>query len=208
VSFLLAESRCKNAAFRKGWIASEMNMTLEAVVENFADALVSIDTSRVPFRKFLSGVGPYGEPQLLSLVATRLNSLVHCEAPVCTKRTPDLLLPGEWAIECKIARPFGDNGKPAENWSVNLLHPYEGNTSLLGDCLKLRSLVLNERKAVIVIGYEHTPPQISLTPLLAGFEVVAREVLHIRLSERVQATRFGLVHPVHQQLSVTGWEVL
>src|SRR5207302_10748286 len=34
-------------------------------------------------------------------------------------------------------RPFGDNGSLAENWSVNLLHLYEGNTSLLGDCLKI-----------------------------------------------------------------------
>jgi len=183
-------------------------MTLDTVIENFADALVAIDTSRVPFRRFLPGVGPYGEPQLLSLVAAHLNTLMHCDGPVCTKRTPDLLLPGEWAIECKIARPFGDNGKPAENWSVNLLHPYEGNTSLLGDCLKLRSLVRSERKAAVVIGFENTPPQISLTPLLAGFEVIARDVLRIPLGERVQATRLGLVHPVHQQLSVTGWEVL
>src|SRR6058998_405930 len=33
--------------------------------------------------------------------------------------------------------PFGDNGKEAENWSVNLLHPYEGNVSTIGDCCKL-----------------------------------------------------------------------
>lgn len=120
----------------------------------------------------------------------------------------NLLVPGQWAVECKIARPFGDNGKPAENWSVNLLHPYAGNTSLLGDCLKLRALVTNERKAAVVIGYEHTPPKISLAPLLSAFETVAGNVLCIHLGERVQSERLGLVHPVHQQLTVAAWEVL
>ncbi len=33
-----------------------------------------------------------------------------------TKRSPDLLIPGEWAIEVKIARPYGDNDREAENW--------------------------------------------------------------------------------------------
>jgi hypothetical protein len=184
-----------------------MDLTLKCIVEGFADALVAIDSSGIPFRNFSPGVGPYGEPQLLSQVATRLNSRLPCEGRICTKRTPDLLIPKEWAIECKIARPFGDNGKPAENWSVNLLHPYAGNTSLLGDCLKLRSLAGNEKKAALVIGYEHSPPQLSLSPLLAAFEVVAKNVIGIRLGERVQSVRTGLVHPVHQQVTVAAWEV-
>lgn len=185
-----------------------MDLTLHCIVENLANALVAIDSSRIPFRNFSPGVGPYGEPQLLSQVAARLNAVLPCEGRICTKRTPDLLIPETWAIECKIARPFGDNGKLAENWSVNLLHPYSGNTSLLGDCLKLRSLGGNERKAAIVIGYEHNPPQISLTPLLAAFEAVAKDVMRICLGERVQTTRTGLVHPIHQQVTVVAWEVL
>jgi len=76
-------------------------------------------------------VGPYGESQLLSQVAARLNAVLPCDGGICTKRTPDLLIPDKWAIECKIARPFGDNGKPAENWSINLPHPYAGNTGYL-----------------------------------------------------------------------------
>ena len=71
------------------------------------------------------------------------------------------------AIEVKLARPFGDDGKEAENWSVNLLHPYAGNTSLIGDCLKLERFDGSERSAAVVVGYEHTPPQISLAPLLS-----------------------------------------
>jgi hypothetical protein len=185
-----------------------MNLTLDCVVEKFADAVVAIDSSGIAFRSFSPGVGPYGEPQLLSQVARHLNAALPCGGRICTKRTPDLLIPDQWAVECKIARPFGDNGKPAENWSVNLLHPYPGNTSLLGDCLKLQSLGGVTRKAVIVVGYEHQPPQISLLPLLLAFEVLAKDVLGVRLSARMQEIRSGLMHPIHQQVTVAAWEIL
>jgi hypothetical protein len=69
------------------------------------------------------GVGPFGEPQLVKQLANHLNTLEKYRRSVRTKGCPDLLIPDEWAIEFKIARPYGDNGKEAENWSVNLLHP-------------------------------------------------------------------------------------
>jgi hypothetical protein len=78
----------------------------------------------------------------------------------------------------------------------------------LGDCLKLQSLGGSTRKAAIVVGYEHTPPQISLLPLLLAFEVLAADVVGVRLSPRVQQIRTGLMHPIHQQLTVAAWEVL
>ncbi len=183
-------------------------MELEQVVADVADILVAIDSSRVPFKHFQPGVGPYGEPQLIRAVARQLNALPAYGGSVRTKKTPDLLIGHHWALEFKLARPFGDNGKEAENWSVNLLHPYEGSTSAIGDCLKLLRLDGVERKAAVVIGYEHTPPQISLAPLVKAFEVVATSVTNIKLGSRVEVRRTGLVHPVHQQLSVVGWEVL
>ncbi len=112
------------------------------------------------------------------------------------------------AIEVKIARPYGDNDKEAEHWSVNLLHPYPGNVSAIGDCYKLVGLQCRERKAVIVIGYEHSPAKIDLAPLVAAFEVVAKDVARIRLSSRLEHRRDGLVHPVHQCLRVFAWEVI
>jgi hypothetical protein len=181
---------------------------LSQIIVDVANVLVAIDSSRVPFKAFRAGVGPYGEPQLLRHVADGLNGLNAYHGTVATKRTPDLLVKGQWALEFKIARPFGDNGRPAENWSVNLLHPYEGNVSAIGDCFKLLALHGSERRAVVVIGYEHTPPRIDLSPLLSAFEVVASNVAHINLSPRFQETRYGLVHPVHQQLTVTAWEVV
>jgi hypothetical protein len=183
-------------------------MQLDQVIRDVADVLVAIDQSRAPFREFRPGVGPYGEPQLVRAIAQRLNEFGAYRGTVCTKRCPDLLIRGAWAVEFKLVRPFGDNGKEAENWSVNLVHPYGGSVSAIGDCLKLEGLDGAERKAVLVIGYEHTPPRISLAPLFAAFEVVARDVMGISLSQRAQVTRLGLVHPVHQQLLVAGWEVL
>jgi len=182
-------------------------IALQEIVNDIADALVSIDASEPPFKNFQSGVGPYGEPQLVKLIATRLNHLPKYRGGAATRRSPDLLIPGEWAIEFKIARPFGDNGKEAENWSVNLLHPYPGNVSLIGDCYKLRARTGVERRAVVVIGYEHDPAKIDLTPLVKSFEAIAKEVAIVGLSDRIEVRRAKLVHPIHQVARVFAWQV-
>lgn len=183
-------------------------MSHQRLVVDIADALVALDASRMPFKQFQPGVGPYGEPQLVGQVARHLDGLERYSGRTACKRTPDLLIRDQWAIEFKIARPFGDNGKEAEDWSVNLLHPYAGNVSVVGDCLKLLEWKGRERKAVVVVGYEHTPPQISLAPLFRAFEVVAVQVAGLGIGERVVECRAGLIHPVHQQLTVVSWEVL
>jgi|SRR5580698_364585 hypothetical protein len=182
-------------------------MELDELVTDIADALAGVDASGTPFRSFQPGVGPYGEPQLVKLVAGYLNRLPKYCGTVCTKRTPDLLIPNEWAVEFKITRPFGDNGKEAENWSVNLLHPYAGNVSTIGDCYKLVNLPGPERKAVAVIAYEHAPCKIDVMPLIESFEMIAKQVAQISLRNRVECMRGGLIHPVHQCLRLFAWEV-
>lgn len=183
-------------------------MDLEVVICDVLDALVAVDGSRLGFKQFQPGVGPYGEPQLLKLIAEYLNQLGRYPTRVITRRTPDLLIPNEWALEFKITRPFGDNGMEAENWSVNLLHPYPGNVSSIGDCFKLLALKGTERRAVVVIGFEHCPPIIDLTPLIQSFEVIAQKVSRISLSQRIEKSREGLVHPVHRIVRIFAWEVL
>jgi hypothetical protein len=120
--------------------SSQIKVELERIIADVAAALVGIDRCGVAFQQFQPGVGPYGEPQLLAAVARHLNTIPQYDGLVKTKRTPDLLVPRQWALEFKLARPFGDNGKEAENWSVNLFHPYGGNVSLIGDCLKMQGL--------------------------------------------------------------------
>jgi len=183
-------------------------MLLKRVISDIADSLVEIDTSGKPFRKFKQGVGPYGEPQLLKRISGILNSKNLYQGKVETRRTPDVLIKGSWALEFKIVRPFGDNGKQAENWSVNLIHPYRGNVSALGDCVKLLDLNIPEKKAAIVIGYEHDPSKISIQPLVESFEMLAERIMKIKLGPRETENRRNLVHPVHQQLTVYAWEVL
>jgi hypothetical protein len=182
-------------------------MELKEVMQDIADAIVRIDGSGKPFRTFQPGVGPYGEPQLVNLIATDLNQIPKYRNSVRTKRNPDLLIPNEWAMEFKITRPFGDNDKEAENWSVNLLHPYPGNVSTIGDCYKLTNYPGPERRAVVVIGYEHTPPKIDLTPLVIAFEAIARQAQGFKPSERVEIRREGLIHPVHRALRLFAWEI-
>jgi len=192
------------------------SLSLPAMVSLIGSAIEAIDSggtpyrsTKPPFREYSPGVGPYSETVLCKRIAELLASR-HPDlcAGACTKRNPDLLVPGEWAIELKLARPFGDNAKEAEHWSQNLLHPYEGNTSALGDALKLQKHAGPESAAVVVVGYEHDPAQISLEPLIRSFEAIASTVLRVRLGQTVSLDVKGLRHPVHQRARIWAWEVL
>lgn len=174
------------------------------IVRLIADILKSFDSEGPVHKAFKPGIGPFGEPQIVREIARRLSSK---GVPARTKRTPDLAIQDEWAIEFKIARPFGDNGKEAENWSVNLLHPYAGNVSLIGDAIKLSELGTYNHKALFVIGFEHDPAKISLNPLLDAFELIAQQVMSVHLGKRVEENRGHLVHPEHQVLRCVGWEL-
>ena len=184
-------------------------MELAELVEDFADALVAVDLSGAAHKQFLPGIGPFGEADAVrAALAWLKKAKPHRFSKAATKRLPDLLVPEQWAVELKVVRPFGDNGLPAEHWSENVLHPYPGNTSSLGDCLKLVTSGLAERKAILIFGYEHTPPRVPIEQAVLGFELLAANLLGIALTPRHQATRSGLIHPVHQQLQVYGYEVL
>lgn len=78
----------------------------------------------------------------------------------------------------------------------------------MGDCLRLQRLNGYSNKAAIVLGYEHDPARISLDPLIRSFEIIASQVMNIKLSARIEQIRRGLVHPVHQVVRVIGWQLL
>jgi hypothetical protein len=46
-----------------------------------------------------------------------------------------------------------------------------------------------------------------VSPLFHAFEMLAQHVSKIELGQRHEAIRGGLIHPVHQQLTVAAWEV-
>jgi hypothetical protein len=185
------------------------SLPLATITTDIADALQSVDRSKRAHKQFAPGIGPHGEAEAVRAALSELQTVKpDTYGRAVIKRVPDLLVPGQWAIEFKIARPFGDNGRPAEHWSENLLHPYPGNTSSLGDCLKLIASGLSERKAVVIIGYEHSPPIVSLDPAIRSFERLARDVMSIHLDTRIEVLRDKLIHPIHQQLRVIAYEVL
>ena len=191
---------------------------LRQIVSDFASALKHLDASapqgKSKSRAYQPGVGPLTESEAISRSLPFLKQISPeyiSARPICypsSRKTCDLVVPGQWALEFKLVRPFGDNGKEAEQWSENLLHPYPGNTSSLGDCYKLRDSHFVERKAIVVFGYEHTPPLVEIEVVVKCFEVIATQTLGFRLGERHSALVTGLIHPVHQQCRVYGWEIL
>ncbi len=186
-------------------VPRQRTLELSELVALIADVLWEFDSSRPVFKNFNAGIGPFGEPQLIRKLSELLTKKGY---PSRTMRTPDLTVGSDWALEFKIVRPFGDNGKEAENWSVNLLHPYRGSVSAIGDAYKLMALETEARKAIFVIGYEHQTPLRPLDQLLNSFELIAKSVCNISLGPRVEEKRGGLVHPFHQVIRCIAWEVL
>ena len=105
-------------------------LELSRLTADIAEALVRVDRKRLRHKNFQPGIGPFGEAAAIRAALEELSAMDADEYGAARiQRNPDLLIPGSWAIEAKIARPFGDNGRPAEHWSENLLHPYRGNVS-------------------------------------------------------------------------------
>lgn len=179
---------------------------MQQLVDDIAAAARAVDRCGVPFKQFKPGAGPYGEPQLTKLIAKFLVDHHGSRyAGIRTQRVPDVLVPRQWAMEFKIVRPFGDNGVEAEHWSQNLLHPYPGNVSAIGDAFKLMHHEGDEARAIIVVAYEHEPPKIDVAVLVSAFELLCRDLLRLPLGHRHASVVQECVHPVHQRATVYGW---
>ena len=197
-----------------------MTHSLGDIVSDFADAFKAVDETRPQgasrTRTYRPGIGPLTEAEavnrvLLHLKESKPSSYYRDASPTRypnSRQQCDLVIPTEWAIEFKLLRPFGDNGSEAEHWSENALHPYPGNVSSIGDSIKLIESGFTERKAIVVFGYEHSPPLIDISIAIESFEAIAEQAVGIELGE-MQSAKFGpLIHPVHQQGKVFGWQVL
>jgi hypothetical protein len=192
---------------------------LNEIVSDFAEAFKAVDTSRPrgrsKTREYQPGIGPLTENEAVRLATEWLRNskpdVYNGAGPrpyPGSRQLCDFVLPSQWAIEFKLIRPFGDNGVEAEHWSENILHPYTGNVSSVGDALKLADSKFGERKAIIVYGFEHQPPKIDLETAVRCFEVVCTEVVRIQLSPRLRGEFLDLIHPYHRHGKVFGWEVL
>jgi hypothetical protein len=66
------------------------------IVKSIADILKEFDSEKPVHKAFSPGIGPFGEPQIVREIAWRLSSRGIASR---TKRTPDLDIQQEWAIE-------------------------------------------------------------------------------------------------------------
>ena len=128
-------------------------MDLPQIVADFGEGLRHAD-ARAPLavssrsgKAYSPGLGPHGENKAVALVMHELgelNAYYRSAHPVpypASRLRCDLGLgePPEWAIEVKMARAFGDNGKLDDTYLKDLLSPYPADHSALGDASKLRA---------------------------------------------------------------------
>lgn len=188
-------------------------ISLRTIVEDFAHAMSAVDRHRpqhvtrkgVPYRP---GIGPFPETSTVEMVARELRSgrgYADLEADVrypergSTQRCD--LCTEEWAIEVKMLRLFGDDGKPNDDMLTHILSPYPSHRSALTDCVKLGSSGIRPQRAVLIYAYEY--PEWPSEPALAAFERLAEAWIGPRESARTGV----LIHPVHAEASVHAWEL-
>ena len=91
-------------------------MELSSLVADFASALAEVDATNPvgSSGRFKPGCGPLTESELTTLVLRRMREKNPAYSRAAPRRYSsgraecDFVLPGEWAVEVKLARPFGD----------------------------------------------------------------------------------------------------
>jgi hypothetical protein len=194
--------------------------TLEHVVEDFARGIEAADArnpraaSTRTGKPFQPGIGPHTEASTVLLVMSELVALdpnryshyaVSVPYPSLPRQRCDLCLGSapdwDWAIEVKMLRLMGDNGKLNDSMLMHILSPYASHRSALTDCEKLAGSGLGRRRAIVIYGYEYAGW--PLEPAIDAFECLAERT--VTLGSRLHSPFRGLVHPVHQAGRVFGW---
>jgi hypothetical protein len=193
------------------------SIVLREIVEQFAIAMKSADTRRPqavnPTTKYAyrPGIGPHPEDQAVNLVMRELalqrpgwHSRLRAYDPL-SKQVCDWFLgdPLEWVIEIKMARPNGDNGKPLDIAVRDILSPYQMDRSALWDCIRLADSRVSARCAILIYGFDDS--RRPLSEIISAFQTLA--AARVKLGPLHEAQLAGLVHPVHRNGAVYGWEI-
>jgi hypothetical protein len=200
-----------------------MSTNLRTIVSDFAACIKSVD-SRSPIavnvrpkEPYQPGIGPHPESQTVILVTNEMQALfpehyydrisVGVPYPDYPRQKCAICLGigfnWEWAIEVKMLRILGDNGKPNDNILMHILSPYPAHRSAVTDCEKLASSSIGEKKAILIYGYESK--KYPLIMAVDAFETIASKYVH--LSNRFESSFSDLIHPVHISGNVFGWEL-
>ena len=147
---------------------------LKSLVADVARAIKAIDAKGHSARSARSGkvyqpgIAPHGEEQVVSLVVNQLElepqytGLLRTGIPYPQggrKRCDLCVGPAgdwEWAIEVKMLRMMGDNGKKNDQMVTKILSPYSQDHSALTDTEKLAHTSLGKRKAILIYGFSTT----------------------------------------------------
>ena len=199
-----------------------VSLLLADLVMDLARGVEAVD-SRAPVASsartgasYQPGIGPHTEAQTIKLVMAHLAqadpsrySSYGLGVPYAdgTRQACDVCLgapaPWEWAIEVKMLRFMGDNGKLNDNMVMHILSPYPEHRSALTDCTKLVASQLGLHKAIVIYGYDY--PGWPMDPAIEAFETLASH--RVKLASQAAASFDGLIHPVHWRGRVFGWQV-
>jgi hypothetical protein len=168
-----------------------VTVDLATLVADFACGIALADRRRPQARKsrtgaiFQPGIGPHSEAETVRLVMAELRTLspdrygaytLGVPYPEAPRQQCDLCLgtgpEWAWAIEVKMLRFLGDNGKLNDNILMHILSPYAEHRSALTDCDKLRSSGPHGRRAILIYGFDYD--DWPLDPPIQAFEILAR----------------------------------
>ncbi len=192
-----------------------MSDFLAQFVSDFAVAMKAVDSRRPVAPPFQPGIGPHPEDSVVSMCMDELSSAAYARYGAYSRGVSypgsrakcDLCFGAEgmwsWAVEMKLLRFLGDNGKPNGNMLMHILSPYARDRSALTDCSKLVAAAIAPNKAVVIFGYHHE--DWPLEPAIEAFELLAGT--KVALGQRHSAIAHPLVHPVHSSGRVFGWTV-
>src|SRR6266536_3125645 len=110
-----------------------------------ADALRPVATSQRGTRTYQPGIGPHAENAAVGLALEQLRQVPRYATvklgqflpyPGAPRQKCDMWLgdPLEWAIEVKMARFVGDNGRVDDMAVKDVLSPYAADRSAVTDC--------------------------------------------------------------------------
>lgn len=181
---------------------------------DFAAALAAADAENPVWKQYRPGIGPHPETEVVRRVADRLSRRLPgtyspyqlgAPYPATLRQKCDWVVgdPVTAAIEVKMLRLMGDNGKPNDNMLMHILSPYPTHRSALTDCSKLLASGYECDRFVLIYGFDY--PSWPMDPAIDAFEALARRV--VALSDRSEARAGPLVHHVHQESRVFCWKV-
>jgi hypothetical protein len=190
-------------------------LSINQLVTDFASALHAVDARRPVHKDYLPGIGAHNEDAAVALILAEMRTRNPTRYATCgqglrypgTKQSCDLWVgePVCNVTEVKMARFWGNNGKPDDTSIKDLLSPYASHRSAVTDCVKLTSSGFGCEKSILIYGFEKPDARMPLEPIIEAFEAVAR--LNVTLGERHEELVPSLVHPVHARGAVYGWSV-